>query len=203
MREFDDASLLASNTPIEQLNPSIADLQRIRRDAEDQPVPSCLTSLKQYQLAHMNTVINTMLYMLGYQGNDSEKEVLNQGIALARQQHDQYILELANVLGLTVVAAPTTAPVQGTPEAGATPAPSPVVITNLGPTAVNLRDQPDLNAGTIGILDLGASAVVLGRTADALWYQVEFPGQPGQTAWVYASLVQLSDPTAELPVITP
>jgi hypothetical protein len=203
MREFDDASLLASNTPIEQLNPSIADLQRIRRGAEDQPVPSCLTSLKQYQLAHMNTVINTMLYMLGYQGNDSDKEVLNQGIALARQQHDQYILELANVLGLTVVAAPTTAPAQGTPEAGATLAPSPVVITNPGPTAVNLRNQPDLNAGNIGILDLGASAVVLGRTADALWYQVEFPGQTGQTAWVYASLVQLSDPTVELPVITP
>jgi hypothetical protein len=201
MREFDDASLLASNTPIDQLNPSIADLQRIRRDAEDQSVPSCLTTLKQYQLAHMNTVINTMLYMLSYQGNDSDKEVLNQGIALARQQHDQYILELANVLGLTVVAAPTTAPVEGTPEAGATPAA--LFITNNGPTAVNLRNQPDLNADNIGILDLGASAVVLGQTADTLWYQVEFPGQPGQTAWVYASLVQISDPAAEVPVITP
>jgi hypothetical protein len=66
-----------------------------------------------------------------------------------------------------------------------------------------LRNQPDLNAGNIGILDIGASAVVLGRTADALWYQVEFPGQPGQTAWVYASLVQLSDPNAELSVVTP
>jgi hypothetical protein len=203
MREFDDASLLASNTPIDQLNPSIADLQRIRRDAEDQTVPSCLVSLKQYQLAHMNTVINTMLYMLSYQGKDTDKQVLNQGIALARQQHDQYVLELAKVLGLTVVAAPTTAPVEGTPEAGATLAPAALLITNNGPTAVNLRNQPDLNADNIGILDLGASAVVLGRTADALWYQVEFPGQPGQTAWVYASLVQLSDPTAELPVVTP
>ena len=203
MREFDDASLLASNTPVEQLNPSIADLQRIRRDAEDQPTPSCVTTLKQYQLAHMNTVINTMLFMLSYQGTDAETEALNQGITLARQQHDQYVLELANVLGLTVVAAPTAASVQETPEAGATPAPAPLVITNPGPTAVNLRNQADLNAGNIGILDIGASAVVLGRTADALWYQVEFPGQPGQTAWVYASLVQLSDPTMELPVITP
>ena len=203
MREFDDASLLASNTPVEQLNPSIADLQRIRRNAEDQPVPSCLTTIKQYQLAHMNTVINTMLYMLSFQGTDAEAEVLNQGIALARQQHDQYVLELAKVLGLTVVAAPTAAPTQGTPEPGATTVSSPPVIINPGPTAVNLRNQPDLNAGNIGLLDIGASAVVLGRTADALWYQVEFPGQPGQTAWVYASLVQLSDPTADLPVITP
>jgi hypothetical protein len=203
MREFDDASLLASNTPIEQLNPSIADLQRIRRDAEDQPAPACLATLKQYQLAHMNTVINTMLYMLSYQGSDTETEALNQGIALARQQHDQYVLELANVLGLTVVAAPTSASAEGTPQADGTPAPAPLTIANPGPTVVNLRNQPDLNAENLGILDIGASAVLLGRTADALWYQVEFPGQPGQTAWVYASLVQLSDTTVELPVVTP
>jgi hypothetical protein len=203
MREFDDASLLASSTPIDQLNPSIAALQRIRRDSEDQPIPSCMATLKQYQLAHMNTVINTMLYMLSYQGTDEETELLNQGIALARQQHDQYTLELANMLGLTVVAAPTAAPAEGTPPADGTPAVAPLVVTNPGPTAANLRDQPDLNAGTLGILDIGASAVVLGRTADALWYQVEFPGQPGYIAWVYASLVQLSDPTFELPVVTP
>ena len=203
MREFDDASLLASNTPIEQLNPSIADLQRIRRNAEDQPAPACLATLKQYQLAHMNTVINTMLYMLSFQGTDAEAEALNQGIALARQQHDQYVLELANVLGLTVVAAPTTAPGEGTPGADETPSPVSLAITNPGPTVVNLRNQPDLAAENLGILDIGASAVVLGRTADALWYQVEFPGQPGQTAWLYASLVQLSYTTVELPVVTP
>lgn len=113
MREFDDASMLASSTPRDQLNPTIANLQRIRRDAEDLRVPICLTTLKQYQLAHMNTVINTMLVFLG--GADSE--ALNQGIALARQQHDQYTLELANLLGLTVVAEPAT---DSTPE---TPAP--------------------------------------------------------------------------------
>jgi hypothetical protein len=151
----------------------------------------------------MNTVINTMLYMLSFQGTDAETETLNQGIALARQQHDQYVLELANVLGLTVVAATTVSPVLGTPEAGTTPEPASLVITNPGPTVVNLRNQPDLNANSLGILDIGASAVVLGRTADGLWYQVEFPGQAGQTAWVYASLVQLSDPTADLQVIIP
>jgi len=42
MREFDDASMLASNTPLDQLNPTIANLQRIRRDAEDLHVPLVL-----------------------------------------------------------------------------------------------------------------------------------------------------------------
>src|SRR6266498_2106407 len=36
MREFDDASTLASNVPRDRLTDSIADLQRIRREAEDQ-----------------------------------------------------------------------------------------------------------------------------------------------------------------------
>src|SRR6188474_1759405 len=40
MREFDDASILASSVPRDQLSSSIADLQRIRREAEDETVPT-------------------------------------------------------------------------------------------------------------------------------------------------------------------
>ncbi len=52
----------------------------------------------------MNSVINTLIAFMGGAGQQS----LDQGIALARQQHDQYTLELARLLGLTVV--PATAP---------------------------------------------------------------------------------------------
>ena len=199
MREFDDASLLASNTPLDQLNPTIADLQRIRRDAEDQDAPACLMNLIQFQLAHMNTVINTLLGFL----SGADQEALNQGIALARQQHDQYTLELATLLGLTVVAPPAPVVTDGTPVVVATPTFDGLYVTNPGPTTVNIRALPDLNSNTLGLLDVGASVSVLGRTADALWYQIEFPGQPGQTAWVYVSLVQISDPNITLPVATP
>jgi len=199
MREFDDTALLASNTPLDQLNPTILELQRVRRETEDLAVPPCLSTLKQYQLAHMNTVINTLLGFL----SGAEAETLNQGIVEAREQHDQYTLELANLLGLTVVSAPTPAPTQATFPPDVTPSPSPLVIINPGPTTVNLRAGPDLNSENLGLLEIGASAVVLGRTEDSLWYEVEFPHLPEQTAWVYASLVQLSDLTAELPVVTP
>jgi len=197
MREFDDASLLASNTPLDQLNPTIANLQRIRRDVEDAHAPTCLAKLKQYELAHMNTVINTMLGFLS--GADSES--LNRGIALARQQHDLYTLELAKLLGMTVVVEPDTNETSGTPEAVVTPTFAGLFITNPGPTNVNLRAQPALNAESIGTLDVGASAAALGRTDNALWIQVET--SHGQTAWVYASLVTLSDETVELTVLTP
>jgi len=101
MREFDDASSLAASRPPEQLAEAIAELQQIRRDAEDQFTPICLGDLRTYQVAHMNTVINTLIAFMGGQ----EQEVVNQGIALAREQHDQYTLELARILGLTIEAA--------------------------------------------------------------------------------------------------
>jgi hypothetical protein len=99
MREFDDASALAANVGRDQLNDSIATLQRIRRDAEDQEVPSCLVQLKTYQIAHMNTTINTLLAFMG----GADQESVNSGIALARQQHDAYSLELARLLKLDII----------------------------------------------------------------------------------------------------
>lgn len=115
MREFDDASILASNMPREQLSGPIAELQRIRREAEDETVPGCLLPLKTHQIEHMNSVIDTLVAFMG----GTDQQTLEQGIATARQQHDDYTLELARLLGLTVV--PATVPVISTPEETATP----------------------------------------------------------------------------------
>ncbi|HJS18222.1 MAG TPA: hypothetical protein VJ785_05725 [Anaerolineales bacterium] len=115
MREFDDASILASNLPREELSGPIADLQRIRREAEDEEIPTCLTNLKASQIQHMNTVIDTLLAFIG----GADTVALEQSIAVAREQHDQYTLELARLLGLTVV--PATVPVISTPAETATP----------------------------------------------------------------------------------
>ena len=101
MREFDDTSMVAANMPQEQISNAIIDLQRIRRAAEDEPIPGCLVGLKTYQIAHMNSVINTLVAFM----SGSDQQTVDQYLALARQQHDQYTLELARVLGLTVVPA--------------------------------------------------------------------------------------------------
>jgi hypothetical protein len=115
MREFDDASILASNMPREQLSDPIADLQRIRREAEDEQVPACLLTLKTHQVEHMNSVIDTLVAFMG----GTDQQTLEQGIATAREKHDQYTLELARLLGLTVV--PATVPVLNTPVETPTP----------------------------------------------------------------------------------
>jgi hypothetical protein len=106
MREFDDASTLASALTEDQLPAAVSELQRIRRIAQDEPVPSCLSPLKDLQINHMNTVIDTLLAML----NGAKPEDLQAGISDARKLHDDYALELAKVLGVTVVANPTTTP---------------------------------------------------------------------------------------------
>ena len=105
MREFDDASALAASRPRDQLADSIAGLQKIRRDAEDQLTPTCLINLKTYQISHMNSVINTLIAFM----SGSDQQVVDQGIAQARGLHDQYTIELARVLGLTMVPAATPA----------------------------------------------------------------------------------------------
>ncbi len=118
MREFDDASALAASRPREQLADAIADLQKIRRDAEDQPIPHCLGDLKTYQISHMNSVINTLIAFMG----GSDQKLVDQGIALARQQHDQYTIELARLLGLTIEPA-TVVPLMTATSIPATPTP--------------------------------------------------------------------------------
>lgn len=103
MRQFDDYAQLASNTPQTPLVQVIPLMQALRRDAEDQPIPPCLRNLIGLQLLNMNTTIQTLL---AFQSN-AKADTLNAGIAQARQTHDQYTIELARLLGLTVVAPPS------------------------------------------------------------------------------------------------
>lgn len=194
MREFDDYSKLASSTPQAQLVQVIPPMQEVRRRAQSQEAPDCLRNLKILQINHMNIVIETLMAFMG----NSDAQNVNQGIAQARDLRMKYDVEIARLLGLTLVVPPSPIPIIGTP---GTPAPlSGLYIINPGPAEVTLLVAPDSNAGGVATLAAGLTAVAFGQTADGLWIQVEVPGQPGQKAWVSAPLVQVSGP---LPVVTP
>lgn len=208
MREFDDASAVAGVTQRDQMGEAVTELQRIRRAADDQDVPTCLTKLKQLQIAHMNTVINTLLAFMG----NGDQQAINQGIAKSRQQHELYMLELMRVLGLTVVPITPTVPAGQTPAvvtpgtgtaaapAGLTPL---MTASNPGPNPANLRSAPSLDAQSVATLEVGQMVNVFAQSADAQWVLVEVPGKPGQVAWVYVSLVKLSGLQNSLPVANP
>jgi len=106
MREFDNASQLASSTPAQQLPEIISNLQRIRRDAEDSQIPTCLGALKTHQLNHMNLMIQTLIASVGGASQDE----LNAGLENARKEHDLYSLEIVRLLGITLAPITTTAP---------------------------------------------------------------------------------------------
>jgi hypothetical protein len=103
MREFDNASQLATSTPAQQMQNVISNLQRIRRDAEDSQIPACLGDLKTHQLNHMNLVIQSLIAFVG----GASQEDLKVGLENARKEHDLYSLEIVRLLGITL--APITA----------------------------------------------------------------------------------------------
>ena len=112
-RAFDDLSAIAQNTPREDLAPMISQLQEIRRLAEDYSVPPCMASAKEYQLAYMNTFIETLLVLyasINTQLTNKDVETINQGMGLAIQYHDQYMVETAHLLGIVLPPTPTLTP---------------------------------------------------------------------------------------------
>jgi hypothetical protein len=116
--QFDDASAIVSNMlssiTADQLGSDIATLQSIRRAAEDEDVPSCLANLKDLQLGHMNTVIDTLLLILGH----GDKNVINQGVAQSNQLSQQYVIEKARLLGILTIIPETATSTAGTPAPG-------------------------------------------------------------------------------------
>jgi len=202
MRQFDDYATLAANTPQSQLIQVIPPLQAILRAAEDQAVPACLQDIKGYQLQYMNTTIQTLL---AFESN-AKPDVLTAGRAQAHQFHNQYTIGLARMLGLTVVVAPTATAGAQAPEPTGTPPAATVAFTvvNPGPNPLNLHVKPSLTSQTVGTLPAGQSAKALGKSATGEWVVIESPSQPGQTYWVYTTLVQFSSgDLASLGVVTP
>ena len=199
MRQFDDYAALASNTPQSQLVQVIPPMQAIRRAAQDQSVPSCLNDLKQYQLIYMDIFFQTLLSFMG-NANDN---TLNGGIAQAHQAHDQYTIELAHLLGLTVVVPPSSTPgPRPTQSTGTPPPPVAFTISNSGPNPLNIHVSASLTSAIIGTLAAGQPAKALGKSATGEWILIELPDKPGQMAWVYTTLVQFSAGNlAALPIV--
>jgi len=207
MREFDDASELASNVPRDNLAEHIASLQGVRRAAEDQMVPECLERLKALELLHMNLVIKTLMAFIG--GSASQEDVTS-GVAAAQVVHNQYLLEASGLLGLTpvvVTVAPTaiasadtgtsdaTAVAEATAAVAQPPAPpTPAVLAiNPGPNAISLRADMNATSAVVGVLQSGESAVALGTSPESAWIKVIVPGNTELSAWVSASEVQLTN----------
>jgi len=90
------------------------------------------------------------------------------------------------------VAIPT---VTGTPE-GVTAS---VRIDQIDP--VNIRSGPGVFFDIVGVLLPRQIVSVSGRSAGGDWVMIDYPGDPGNYAWVYSPFVYISP--GELPIIEP
>jgi hypothetical protein len=126
MREFDDTSLLVQTTLLQASTvPLVQDLQKIKRSAEDQVVPSCLEDLKEYELTYMNSMLElftTALAFLNAYGPNGDQNALDSLtgplVVQATYNLQQYANEYSRLLGLTPVPVNTLPP-----NATATPTP--------------------------------------------------------------------------------
>lgn len=122
MREFDDTSLLAQTTLLQASTVGLVqDLQRVKRIAEDQVVPSCIADLKQYELVYMNSMIElftTALAFLNAYGPNGDQKALDSltGPLVTKAVYNlqQYGNEYARLQGFTPVPVSTLSP-NGTP----------------------------------------------------------------------------------------
>lgn len=107
-----------------------------------------------------------------------------------------FAVEPVNAVGLIAqqptVAIPT---VTGTPE-GVTAS---VRIDQVDP--VNIRSGPGVFFDIVGVLLPRQIVSVSGRSAGGDWVMIDYPGDPGNYAWVYAPFVYISP--GELPIIEP
>lgn len=123
-REFDDTFGLAQTLRLEDAVPLVQDMQRVKRNAEDQTVPACLSKLKEYQLLYMNSgieVFATVYSITSSNPNISQDQLNSITVPLLEQvlgAAKLYVDEQAKLMGWTPVPFPT---LEGSVTATATP----------------------------------------------------------------------------------
>ena len=100
---------------------------------------------------------------------------------------------------------PTAKPVPTLAAVAALAAASPITQTANDPAGlvvtnefVNVRKGPDVRYDFLGRLDKGTKAAVIGKSGDALWWQIEFAGGVG---WVINDFVQANPASQNAKVI--
>ncbi len=201
MRQFDNKATIASGAAQSELAKIIPDMEALRRSAGDEAIPACLAELKGYELLYMDTVIKTLHEFLG----TPKANIIAADILEARKYHAQYTTELARLTGLALPATPSSTPVTATPSQPTETATATVtIVTNPGPNPLNLHVSASLTSESVGLLNATQQAQALGKTASGEWILIEVPGQAGQNAWVYASLVVFSSgDLSSLPIAAP
>jgi hypothetical protein len=106
MLQFDDYATLAQYADKSQLPLIIPNMQTIRRVSRSRTPPMCLAELQRLQVAYMDAALLTLLE---FEKPDPGAGPIATGIAQAQYLHQEYTLELARLLGVTITPPAPTA----------------------------------------------------------------------------------------------
>jgi hypothetical protein len=213
MREFDDVTFVASMAPKEQFSYLILNLQDIRRRTDSNNTPICIAKLNSAAVNYMNAVI---LFLAHYMGSVDAAQVNTERIT-SQSLRVAYDEEYSRLTGTTYTS-PTPIPTIPVAEIRATDTPSPtqtdvennespteteaieVIVTNPGPSSINLHDSPQLTARVVGFLNPQENAQAIARTNIGDWILIAYSKAQGGGGWVFTKLVQTDRSIELLPI---
>lgn len=117
------------------------------------------------------------------------------------------VISVLMILGTALIALPNTKTVFAQQPTGSIPTvtgtPSGVMATvrNEMEDKVNVRSGPSYFYDLVGVLLVGQSVPVLGKSTAGEWLKISYPGSPDGTGWVFASYMDLTK--GEIPVVEP
>jgi hypothetical protein len=213
MQEFDDITFVASLAPKEQLSDLILNLQDVRRRTDVNNPPVCVAKLQSTAVNYMNEVI---LFLAHYMGGTDVSQI-NLERNNSQSLRNAYEEEYAHMTGATYIS-PTPLPTNQIAEIQVTDTPSPtqtatpnvespteteateVIVTNPGPSAINLHNYPDVNARLVGFLNPEENAQAIARTNTGDWILITYSKAMGGSGWVLAKLIQTDHSVELLPI---
>ena len=214
MREFDDITFVASMTPKEQLSNLILNLQDVRRRTDAYNPPACVAKLQSTAVNYMNGVI---LFLAHYMGGIDASQI-NTERSNSQSLRNVYEEEYAHMTGATYIS-PSPIPTNSVAEIQTAPdTPSPtltatesnespietetveVIVTNPGPSSINLHDSPDVAAKLVGYLNPQENAQAIARTKSGDWIQIAYSKAKGGSGWVFTKLIQTDRSIEVLPI---
>lgn len=115
LTEFSDTVKIANSTPRIALPPLVQDLQQIRRNISNIPVPRCATNAASLLVKSLDEIINSIVSFLGDESRSKISRQFDQGVLDMTNANEQ-LLALANGRSTPIPKKlPTSTPIPPTP----------------------------------------------------------------------------------------
>ena len=195
VNEFQDSWIAANSTPQVMIILPIMELQAVRRDLQKLDVPVCEEAIKTASLKYMNSTINYLVFFMANPDPTDENLIASQqnGQVLWQVVLEEFnkVLTSAGLVSEELPDIGITAP--QTTDSG-------VIVGNESTQGVNVRSEPNINAGIISRLEPGMQAIGLARNESGDWLLVNLDGVIG---WVNTETVTTSAVIEDLPISDP